>query len=477
MNNIVLLRPNLEQVFGLSAPTSLGYLASSVRQSNFSVDIVDATLHNYSIKETVNLIISKKVNVVGIQVYSGTQWWVKEFICELKKFIPECITIVGGPHITALEEFSMQHIQPDFGILGEGEDPLRILLTVLREKINDFDSVPGLIYKKDSTYIKNKKKVFIKDLDSLPLPAWDLINPKKYAKFTRLGATMASRGKTPVSILTSRGCPYACTFCSTNVTWNGKMRYRSPAGVIHELELLKNTYGVDEFYFGDDNLTMDKKRAEKIFDLLIEKNINIPWRAPNGLRIDTLDENLIRKMKKSGCYYVGLAVETGNEEIMRKIKKKLSLEIVGNVVKLFKKYGIFTCGFFMVGLIDDTKHTIMETIDFAKRVGFDRLQVSVFTPYPGSEDFIKIFSNGNYKESVYNYLHYKKMPKINKNLSNEEIHYYQKLFIKKFYFRLPIILSLIKNLKYDQILGIINHPFIKRWFWSGDNTYTKDSTN
>lgn len=477
---ILLIRPTFGSTFQITPPLSLGYLASNLKKNGFSdIKIIDGTLHQLSVERAADIIKKEKPFMVGLQVYTGSQNWTKKLVEQIKKHNSIIKIVVGGPHISALKELAMKHIDADYGIIGEGEESLvKLVRIVLVNRVKEYSKIPGLIFKNNLGGFKMSKIPFaqIADLDLLPSPDYELLQIDKYFKYMQ-GASVPLKGKRPIPILTSRGCPFQCTFCSSRLIFLKKIRYRSVEKVIEELEYLKNRYHIDEFFVSDDNLTLDMARAEKLFDMLIEKKLKLHWRAPNGLRADRLDERLIRKMKESGCYFIGIGVETGSERVMKSIKKSLDLNRVSSVLPLLRKYKILTSGFFMVGQVCEDEQDVKKTLDFLRRSKFDRIQISIYTPYPGSEDFDNLFKVNDteaYYRNVSNYLDKGEIPTINKALSSEQIHNYQKKMMKSFYLKPGVMLSLLSNFKLSQLQAILNHPSIKRWFKKDHASYLDD---
>lgn len=479
-DKIILLRPTYGSKFQITPPISLGCLASNLRKNCFNnLVFIDGTLNQYTPEQAAQIIIHENPKIIGVQIYTGAQSWTREMIRILRSKNSEIIIVAGGPHISALKEIALEHISADYGIVGEGEESFALLCNKLITNHNriEFSEIPGLIYKKDKKYFQSKIPFArLSDLDSFPGPDYGLLKIENYFEYME-GATVPLKGKRPVPIITSRGCPYNCTFCSSSLIFSKRIRYRAVEKVVEELEFLKKNYNIDEFFVTDDNLTLDMERAEKFFDLLIEKNLNLFWRAPNGLRADRLSEPLIAKMKKSGCYFVGIGVETGSPEMMKAIKKSLDLNIIQNVTALLKKHKILSSGFFMVGLPLEKEEDAQKTVDFIKKSNFDRIQVATYSPYPGSEDFDNLFDKRNekeYKKLIHNYLYKGEIPKITKYLSYSQVHDYQKKMINAFYFRPRTLFSLLRNLKFSQLKAILSHPLIRRWFDNKHDRYLED---
>lgn len=481
---ILLVRPTVFSRFAVSPPLSLGYLSASLKNAGYNdIHLLDGSLLQCHPQEAARLAAEIMPDIVGIQVYTGSEIWTKDFIREVKSKAPNILSVVGGPHITALESLALEFVMPDFGILGEGEQSIVEFVNYIKDKpASDISEVSGLMYYADGQWKHAKKPFgFLSNANDVPFPDWGLLHPENYFDLLE-SATMPLKGKKPSVILTSRGCPYKCTFCSSGVTNSRRMRYREARNIVDEIKLLKSEYGVDEIFFIDDNLTMNLRRAEEVFDLMIKENINIPWRAPNGLRVDRLSEQLVEKMAKSGCYYVGLGVESGNEEVLSSIKKSIDLETVTKAVDLLHKYNIQSSGFFICGLIGETKEQIIDTINYALKVRFDRIQMGIYTPYPGSEDFNKIYKTINITNSdnnsqldrqlVFKFQDSGYIPKF-REMSDTELVALQRQLTFKFYLRPRILWSLIRGLKLSQVKAILNHPYIKNWTGNKSELFTK----
>lgn len=472
---IVLIRPTYGSRFQVTPPLSLGYLSISLKNAGYSnIHLIDGSLLLLSPLNAVELIRKDGApDLIGIQVYTGSHRWAKEFVALFKKQYPNVPIVCGGPHITALKELALKFIGCEYGIMGEGENAIVEFVKHIEGKISDPSDVEGLIYKDKDTYRFSKKpEGFLRDANAVPFPDWDLLEPEKYFKYME-GAAMPLRGKKPAPVLSSRGCPFKCTFCSSGLTNKRIMRYREPENIVAEMQMLKQKFGVDEIFFSDDNLTLNKSRAEKIFDIMIEKKLNMHWRAPNGIRVDCLNESLIAKMKKSGCYYVGLGVESGNDRVLKLIKKQLNLDAVEKNVKLLHKYNISVSGFFMCGMLDEKESEIRDSMKFALSVPFDRIQVCDYVPYPGSEDFQTIFQNDDpqqYEKTIMEFQRDETIPKF-RNLSLEQIVRFQRIFTLKFYLRPYTIYSMLKHFRVSQIYAIFKHPFIKRFFVKNKKWY------
>jgi anaerobic magnesium-protoporphyrin IX monomethyl ester cyclase len=226
------------------------------------------------------------------------------------------------------------------------------------ERGGEFESIDGIaFYNKAGVTIKTKSRPFIKDLDALPFPAWDLLPASKHYHYN-------TRYYPFYPIMTSRGCPFDCIYC-TKVVHGYKMRFRSVENVIAEIRFLKEKYKIKELIIADDNFTQDPIRAERIFDRIYEERFDIKILFSNGIRSDIYSERLVAKMKRAGVYRVFLGIESGNQSIVNSIRKGLRLDDVRGFVKLLRKYHIEHWGYFMLGFPKDTPATMMDTVRFS----------------------------------------------------------------------------------------------------------------
>lgn len=473
---ICLLRPNRDSRFQISPPLSLGYLSSALKKNGYTdIYLVDGSLSDFTPLQAARAVISQsKTDLIGIQVYTGSHNWVKEFVMLAKQNKIDAKIICGGPHISALGELALKYIDVDYGVLGEGENSIVDFVKYLDGKINNPLEVEGLLFKNGDKFIYSKTKYgFLKDINDVAHPDWDLLQPQKYFDFKE-GASVPLKGKRATDIITSRGCPYKCTFCSSGVTSKRIIRYRKAENIISELKFLTEKYSVDEIFFSDDNLTMDLRRAEELFDLMIQSNLKIHWRAPNGIRIDRLNPSLVKKMAKSGGYYVGVGIESGNRNVLKRIKKQLDLGLIPDRIKLLRKNGFYVSGFFMCGMLGETLDEINDSIRFSLKIPFSRIQVSNYVPYPGSEDFDTIFQADNKELFEQNVMRFQKdeyIPKF-QELRLDQIYKIQRNFMLKFYLRPRIIISLLLGMRFSQIKAILSHPWIKMWFSKAKKWYS-----
>ncbi|MFC1646381.1 B12-binding domain-containing radical SAM protein [Candidatus Omnitrophota bacterium] len=368
-------------------PLGLGYLSSYIKkkQPDVKISIIDCLRDNIKNERLSRMIEQEKPDLVGLTTYSLFFDSVKDIIRKIKAYESGIKIVIGGPHVSALPEFSLKDTNGDFAIFGEGEETFSELVRTLQDRENDFSAVKGLCYRnQENNIVKNNQRPLLKEINSLAWPDWQQINPNDYPPAPHGGVYK----RFPVApIMTTRGCPYQCKFCGSHSIWGNEIRFRSKDDVVDEIEFLVNKYGVREFHFEDDNFTFSKEHSISICEEIIKRNLNIVWTCPNGVRIDAIDDDVLQVMKKSGCYLLAFGLESGSQEILNKMNKHLDKSIVYDVLKKVQNCGIETWGAFIIGLPGENKKTVNETLNFAKKLPLDRAQFCKFMPIPGTELF------------------------------------------------------------------------------------------
>ena len=309
-------------------------------------------------------------DIIGVTNLFSTQMEKALGVTEhIKKVYPPAKIIVGGPHATTRPEEFLASPSIDLVVIGEGEITLDAI-TQYYEGKKSISEVNGIAYMKDGKIQVNKSE-YIQDLDAIPYPAYHLVDLEKYFQLALIGRgsrlmDVFYEPKREISMITSRGCPYECIFCSIHPTMGYKFRYNSPEYVIGHIEFLIKNYGVEFIHFEDDNLTLNQPRFEKILDLIIEKGFKIGWDTPNGTRADALSLHLLEKAKRAGVRDLMVAVESANQEFLNNVvKKRLNIEKVIEAARNCKKIKIPLAAFYIIGFPCETKKKIQETLDFA----------------------------------------------------------------------------------------------------------------
>ncbi|MHA1380668.1 MAG: B12-binding domain-containing radical SAM protein [Candidatus Helarchaeota archaeon] len=362
-------------------PIGLAYLSAVLRNRGDKVKIFDNYLFN---KNNIEPIIDNfKPDIVGISISSMTA----RNGYKIAKIAKDrgIITIAGGPHATLSPKQAISNGFVDYVIVGEGEITIKKLIDNI--ELGNNKKIKGVYYK-DGTFTP---QILIKDLDTLPFPAWDLVHLEKYPRKSEFIKD------TPVdSLNTSRGCPFNCIFCSVKSIWGRTYRAFSPERVFEEVLLLKKNHNSKVIYFREDNFTAIRRRVEKFCNILRKEKLNIKWMCES--RVDTLNKSLLLKMKKSGCETIYFGIESGSQKILNYMKKGINLNQVKKVIKLCNQIGIKSCTSFMVGIPEETFFTIRETIRFIIDINPNFYWINIYTPLPRSELYDKIMEKGWFEE-------------------------------------------------------------------------------
>jgi magnesium-protoporphyrin IX monomethyl ester (oxidative) cyclase len=366
-------------------PLGVAYIAAML-ENDYDVMILDLTLHQKDSKGVAKEIAKFSPDVIGVSsMFTGLSRNAHD-ICGIAKSVDrDIITVMGGVHPTVLPGEAMRDLDVDYAVRGEAEITFPRMLGALNEG-QSVGSIDSVCCRADGQNVISPVVNYTDDLDALPLPAFHLLDFEGYMSSENkdlLYTTMKSRCGV---MITSRGCPAKCTFCAADSRGGRKFRARSPSNVLDEIAHLIDKWGIEEVIFWDDNLTLDRDRASRIFDGIVSRRFNISWQAGNGLAIYALDKRLLVKMKESGCYRVILAVESGVQQVLTDlIKKPLSLKRVETVTADAKELGFETIGLFVIGFPRETMGQIRQTVEYAEMLDFDYTVFSLATPMPGSE--------------------------------------------------------------------------------------------
>ena len=460
---ILLISP-LYNSYVVAPCLGLGYLASALKKNGHDVLILDG--------------LREKIE------YESTDWDLVG-VTAMSTYFPECIneikraksfglkTIIGGPHVICDPIQSLIDSGADYAAIGEGERTLVQLASgippaqvdglaywengkAIQSKqsdkmIGDTESGNTTFVMKENMYtlqIGKLKRDFQVNIDDFGQPDWASIDPRTYPVVPH---GMIAHAHPLAPIITTRGCPYSCTYCSAPITAGKRMRYRDTKNVVDEIEMLVNDFGVKEIQIEDDNFTLNREHCMNICEEILKRGIKVLWSLPNGVRIDKLDKEMLILMKKAGCVSMALGIESANQRILDMIKKDLNQEIVRKTVQDVADVGIETVGFFMIGFPTETKQEIENTINFALTLPLTRANFTKVTPLPGTELFDlweeKYSESGKVDWKTFNYYQF------NANWADctfEEIAKLQTKATLRFYIRPKQLFTMLKQLKFAQ---------------------------
>jgi anaerobic magnesium-protoporphyrin IX monomethyl ester cyclase len=423
----------------------LGYLASCLKQAGHEVKILDALRDGLSAEHVVKAVQADQPDIVGVTVLTLFYKEARSLVRLLKQTC-SCKVAIGGHHVTALPEASLTETTADFAVIGEGEQTIVHLASELEGSAR-FEDVKGLAYRRNGSVVRNEPRPFIDNLDDIPFPQWDLIGLDRYPPISH--GTIHHRFPN-APIITTRGCPYRCTFCAARRTAGTKLRKRSAGNVADEMEMLYRDFGIKEFHFEDDNFAFEKQHAYGICEELLRRDIRVEWSCPNGVRVDTLDDELLAIMKRSGCYMLALGIESASQHILDRVGKKLNIDAVPETVRRMRAHSILSMGFFILGLPGETEKTARETIEFAKKTDFDFVKFTHLVPLPGTEIFDELTEAG-YDPEQFSGSHLMSEAVLRTEfLSAHDLTRLQKKAHREFYFRPRVFLRSLARIRWGQ---------------------------
>ena len=373
-------------------PQGLCHLASMFSENDYLLSIIDAQALFIGIEETLNKVEVFQPDYIGIMSFTISMETIAILYNKIKHILPNVKIILGGPHINACpEETLTRYPLFEVAVLNEGELTFPELIRCF-ENNGDLNTVKGIVYKDENNKIVfTEKRPFIKDLDTLPLPRWDLLPflPDHYRP-----SAMTYRKLPAIAIVTSRGCPYRCTFCDRSV-FGRVWRAHGPQTVLSWIAHLTTKYGIKDINFQDDHFMINKKRLAGICHGIKAKHPDLLWSTIG--RTDSVDRESVRLMKESGCWQIAFGIESGSQQVLDVLKKDETVEQMEYAVRMTKEAGLRVKGLFMAGCPTETKKTLQETEKFIKKLDFDYISMSAFTPTPNTAIYAEWQKHGSWE--------------------------------------------------------------------------------
>ncbi|GAF84177.1 unnamed protein product, partial [marine sediment metagenome] len=340
-------------------------------------------VYGLSKEDVVRTVEEYEPDIVGLSWIFTTLDGVLQPLAEsIKAASPHTALVFGGTHATVMAEQLVREPFVDYVIRGEGDYAFLRLVEYLEQK-RPIEEVNNLTWLENGR-VRSTPQEFIQDLDELPLPARHLLDMEGYLRIGRMQG-LFKKGARATTLITSRGCPARCVFCSIHSVWGRRFRAHSTERVLEEMHELHDKYGIRHLLFEDDNLTFDRKRAEAIFQGMIEREFRFSWTTPNGVAMWRLDDHLLELMRDSGCYWLSLGLESGDPETLSKvIRKPLRFDRVEGITRACKRLGIRTTALFVLGLPGETLESMRRSMKYAEDMDVDSIAISVATPYPGT---------------------------------------------------------------------------------------------
>lgn len=418
-------KAKLNQATWNNPPLALVALASTISDRS-EVKILDLNIESDPIISLKKTLEDFRPDIVGITFTTPSFSRMVQIASEIKNFDKGIIVIGGGAHASSFPENTLSNSQLDIVVKGEGDFVLPEIVSG-----NKLSLIKGVSYKSGKGIVTNPPRELIKNLDVLPYPSWHLYDLSKYKN-----SKLVSKKNPAGFIETSRGCVYCCVYCNKNI-FGRTFRVKSPKRVVDEMKFLLNS-GFKEIHVLDDGFSTDINRAKAICDLIKSEKLGFPWSLQNGLRVDRVDEELMKKLYASGCYRVTFGIESGNEQIVKNIKKNITIDMVRNAVRWAKKYNLEVFGYFMLALPGETKETMQDTINLARQLDFDYAKFTVMIPLPATEIYDKWKKEGYLKDIKWDDFHFHTQAKdvyTHPTLDWDTIHNYYSKAYRAFYLR------------------------------------------
>jgi anaerobic magnesium-protoporphyrin IX monomethyl ester cyclase len=355
-------------------PLGLGYVAACLKKAGIAVELVDCTFLKQD--EALEKVRRSQPRIIGMQVMFS----MKEKALELARLLKnDCdLLVAGGPLPTSDPEEFLRSF--DVVVVGEGEQTMLELVRAVQNGTS-LMNVKGIAFREKDQVKVTPPRDFIKDLDSIAFPSREFFNHRAYMRYFK-----EKFGYTETSIITSRGCPFNCDFCSRPVFGNS-FRSRTAANIVDEVEVV-HKLGYERVWFADDCFTLDRKRLLNICDELGRRRANVSWECLS--RVDTVDGQIAQKMKRAGCARVFFGIESGNDSILRIMKKQVTTKQAERAVHVFKKAGIQVGAFFILGYPGESSETVLDTVRFASSLPLDYLSFTFPYPIPGTPLFDRV---------------------------------------------------------------------------------------
>lgn len=366
----------------IAPPLGIAYMAGVLQENNIDVEILDASAEDMDFKDVEKELLKRKPDLVALTALTPTIGRALETAQVVKETLPDSIVVMGGYHPTFNFIEILEDENVDIVIRGEGEYIMLNLVQALENQSSLYD-VKGIVFedKNSKEIVVNPEAPLIQDLDELPFPALNLLPMKKY-RLLDMDTHMTT-------MITTRGCPMQCSFCSSAAMHGKKIRERSVENIVDEIEYLKTNYDIDTIAFMDDTFTLKKRKVMAICDEILKRNIEIMWGCTS--RVDTLDEKLLKKMKEAGCITIFIGVESADQQQLDNMCKNTTIAKIENAFKIAHKLKIRTIASVALGMPGDTKEIMNKTVKFVHKLKPNYAIYSLATPYPGTKFYKEAF--------------------------------------------------------------------------------------
>lgn len=448
----VLLTGPVEKVKELEiCDIGLGYLASNLLNSGHRVRLQTKSITDAKFLE---LLKDYQPGAIGIKLLSSE---IQKTIRTVRiiREATDCPVIIGGPHVSGDWARVLQYIPADYAIRGEGDRVLPRFVSMLESGLlaDQLRNVPGLVWR-DVDGIKSNPPDRIRKLDELPFPAWHLMPPAEHQSLVCK--------RFPVgNIQAARGCTNACTYCSEA---DATFRVRSVDNIMNEIRLLANEYGVREIHFLDSNFIYKKDFFMKLSGAILDSGLDLTFCAPNGTRLEAIDEEVCERLARMRMWRVTVGVESGDKDILRSVNKGLDLDIVPSKVNMLRSHGIEVVGNFMLGFPDETREQLQKTLDLALALNLSGANFSIYTPMPGTALFNLLVDQGKLpRDGGFDKWNYSDYQNNLSKLEPEALGRFRRRSVLRFLLRPSIVTKVVKLLRHEGVRKTLFNRFINMY--------------
>jgi radical SAM superfamily enzyme YgiQ (UPF0313 family) len=445
---------SIKKVLNIVPPLGIAYIAAVLEEKGIDVHVIDCAT-GISFNALFMKILDESPDMVGLTSTTPAFVNVQTVASFIRQKSPSTSIIIGGAHVTAVPEKTMETGLFDIGVINEGEVTIAQLFDNYKNgKFTNLEEIRGIIYKENGGIRQNERQPYIQDLDSIPMPARHLFpHPKFYQP------TPASCRRVPYAVLmTSRGCPSRCTFCDRKV-FGERCRMRSVPNIFEEIDKLISKYGVREIRFFDDTFTLNKKRVYEICDEFEKRKLGISWTCLT--KAQSVDGPLLKCMKKAGCWQVLYGFESGDDRMLKLLKKGNTVEINKRAIRFTKEAGLEVRGDFIVGTPGETWESLEKTVRFAIDMRLDYAHFNKFTPFPGTELYEKLKTQGYvFDFSKSTILDHNQILYVNPGMNKDTFSEFLNRANRRFYLRPGYIFKRLLSIRtLHQLKGQINGFF------------------
>jgi anaerobic magnesium-protoporphyrin IX monomethyl ester cyclase len=435
--------PTLKGVFHhqLYVPIGLAYLAAVVEKAGHELAVFDCPALSMGQEALKEKLENFSPDLVGVTSMTPTIQSALQSTRVAKAACPDATVVIGGPHATFMDK-QILNDEPSVDVVarGEGEETLLELAQATTES-NKLQDILGITFRNGKETVQTPTRPAIRNLDDLPYPAYNHFALEKYPLY----------GKLFLPVITSRGCPFQCAFCTTSRILGKEYRARSPKNIVDELEHIERVYHADSFTFYDDTLTLDKGRIFQICDEIKARRIHIPWDCQT--RVDQVSKEILAKMKDTGCQQVFFGVESGCQTILDAVNKRTTVEQNEKAIRMAKDAGLFVSISIILGYPGETPEMLQQTLEFIRRAEPDDVYLCIATPYPGTE-LRRVVEEKGWKMSP-DWSRYDTVTPVfeNPNLPDDEVQKLRSRFYDSFYSPKYVLRHLFSGNRYGRVMA------------------------